>query len=175
MNLLKTFFDITLIQAKPQDVPFSYPLLLITAITSIISYIVAMEPVRNELMARLGEEISIAQIAVAEHLFFAATVFVILRLRQHTERFVQMLTAMFGVNTIMQLIMWPATEWLLLKQETPLPTLLMIALRIWLLIAYANIFKETLETRFGVGILFTIGSLSVAALLTFFVARNFAA
>lgn len=168
MNPLKTFFDITLLQAKPQDIPFSYPLLGITAVTSIISYILALEPVGSEVTKVLGKEISIAPLAVAEHIFFAATVWMILRLRQHTERFVQMATAMFGVSTIMQLVMWPVTGWLLQNQGTPdanLPAFLIFALRIWILIVYAYIFKETLETRFGVGVLFTILSWMVTSML----------
>ena len=168
MNRLKTFFDITLLQAKPQDVPFSYPLLAITAATSIISYILALEPVGSEVTKVLGKQVSITPLAVAEHFFFAATVWMILRLRRRAERFVQMLTAMFSVSTIMQLVMWPVTGWLLQNQGTPeanLPAFLIFALRVWILIVYANIFKETLETRFGVGVLFTIASWMVTSML----------
>ena len=168
MNALKTLFDITLLQAKPQDIPFSLPLLAITAVTSIISYILALEPVGSEVTRVLGKQVSITPLAIAEHIFFAATVWVILRFRQHAERFVQMLTAMFGVSTIMQLVMWPVTGWLLQKQGTAdanLPAFLIFALRIWILIVYANIFKETLETRFGVGVLFTIASWMVTSML----------
>lgn len=168
MKAIKTFFDVTLLQAKPQDVPFSYSLLSITAITSIISYILALEPVGSEVTKVLGKQLSITPLAVAEHIFFAATVWMILRLRRHTERFVQMLTAMFGVSTIMQLVMWPVTGWLLQNQGTPganLPAFLIFALRIWILIVYANIFKETLETRFGVGVLFTIASWIITSTL----------
>ena len=168
MNRLKTFFDITLLQAKPQDVPFSYSLLAITAATSIISDILALEPVGSEVTKVLGKQVSITPLAVAEHIFFAATVWMILRLRRRAERFVQMLTAMFAVSTIMQLVMWPVTGWLLQNQGTPeanLPAFLIFALRVWILIVYANIFKETLETRFGVGVLFTIASWMVTSML----------
>lgn len=168
MKAFKTLFNITLIQAKPQDIPFSYLLLGVTAATSIISYILALEPVGSEVTRVLGKQISITPLAVAEHLFFAATVWMILRLRRHTERFVQMITAMFGVSTIMQLVMWPVTGWLLQNQGTPeanLPAFLIFALRIWILIVYAHIFKETLETRFGVGVLYTIASWMVTSML----------
>ncbi|MDJ0958781.1 MAG: hypothetical protein QNI91_18080 [Arenicellales bacterium] len=168
MNAFKTLFDITLIQAKPQDVPFSYPLLAITAVTSIISYILALEPVGPEVTRVLGKQISVTPLAVAEHLFFAATVWVILRFRRHTERFVQTITSMFGVSTIIQLIMWPVTGWLLKNQGTPeanIPAFLIFGLRVWILIVYAHIFKETLETRFIVGALFTIASWMLTSML----------
>lgn len=168
MNALKTLFDITLLQAKPQDVPFSYLLLGITAVTSIISYILALEPVGPEVTRVLGKKISVTPLAIAEHVFFAATVWLILRIRRRTERFIQTITAMFGVSTIIQFIMWPVTGWLLKNQGTPeanLPAFLIFGLRVWILVVYAHIFKETLETKFGGGVLFTIASWMLTSML----------
>lgn len=168
MTAFKILFDITLLQAKPQDVPFSYPLLGITALASIISYILALEPVGSEVTRVLGKEISIAPLAAAEHFFFATTVWLILRLRGHAERFVQTITAMFGVSAIIQLVMWPVTGWLLQHQGTPdanFPAFLIFALRIWILLVYAQIFRHTLETRLGAGVLYTIASWVLTSVL----------
>ena len=168
MNSFRTFFDISLLQAKPQDLPFSHLLLGITLAASIVSYVLALGPVGSEVTRVLGKEISIIPLAIAENLFYAATVWLILRLRRRTERFIQTITAMFGVNTIMQLIMWPVTGWLLKNQGTAdasMPAFLIFALRIWILIVYAHIFRETLETRFGAGVLYTIASWMLTSML----------
>ena len=87
MNALKIFLDISLLKAKPQDVPFSYQLLALTAVTSIVAYILALEPATPELARILGKQNSIIAMSIAEHGFFAATVWVILRLRGHQARF----------------------------------------------------------------------------------------
>ena len=168
MNAFKILFDVSLLQAKPQDVPFSYPLLAITTVTSIVSYVLALEPVGSEVARVLGRGVSIAPLAVAEHLFFAATVWLFLRLRRRSDRFVQTITAMFGVSTIVQFVMWPIATWLLHDQGTPganLPAFLIFALRIWILIVYARIFKETLETRMGAGVLYTIACWMITSVL----------
>ncbi len=168
MKVIKVFFDISLLQAKPQDVPFSYPLLVMTVAASIASYILAI----GELAQLFGKDISVAPITVAEHLIFAGTVWAILRFHNHSERFVQTVTAMFGVNTMVQLVMWPITGWLMKSAadlsalgteqapppEAGMPLFLMLSLLIWILIVYGHIFKETLETRFGAGLLYTIAS-----------------
>jgi hypothetical protein len=104
MNALKILFDISLLRAKPQDLPFSYYLLAITTITSIVSYILALEPASPELARILGEQNSITVMSLAEHAFFAATVWVILKIRGVSGRFVQAMTAMFGVSTIIRLL-----------------------------------------------------------------------
>lgn len=174
MNVLKTFFDICLLQARPQDVPFSYSLLAITVVGSIVSYILAL----GELTRILGEGVSLTPITVAEHLLFAATVWLILKFRNRPERFVQTITAMFGVNTIIQLIMWPVTGWLLINAadfpkldveqgspEAGVPVFLMFTLGVWILVVYAHIFRDTLETKFFFGLLYTLASWMVTRLL----------
>lgn len=168
MNTLRILLDVSLLQAKPQDVPFSFQLLAVSTVASVVSYVLALDPVGAEVARVLGREISIVPLAVAEHLFFAATLWAILRIRRRTERFVQTTTAMFGVSAIMQLVMWPITGWLLRHQGTPdanLPAFLIFGLRIWILIVYANIFKETLDTGIRAGLLYTVACWMITSVL----------
>ena len=168
MNALKIIFDISLLRAKPQDIPFSYQLLAITAITSIVSYILALEPASPELARILGEQNSITVMSLAEHAFFAATVWVILRIRGVSGRFVQTMTAMFGVSTIIRLLVWVVMGLLatnLQPSGAELVGLLVFGLSLWIWIVYAHIFRETLEARFGTGMLFTIISQVVTSML----------
>ena len=168
MNVLQTFFYLGLLQAKPQDVPFSYQLLGITAITSVACYILALQPASPELNRILGEQDSITMIAIAEHGFFAAAVWAILKLRGHGARFVQAITAIFGVSTIIRFLMWVISSILGVDHEAKGITLAgmsVVGLSLWILVVYAHIFKETLETRFGVGVLFTIASQMLTSML----------
>jgi len=168
MNSLKIFIDIILLRARPQDVSFSYRLLAITAITSIVSYILVLEPASPELAQYLGKQNSIIMISVAEHAFFAATVWVILKLRGFTGRFVQAMTAMFGVSTIIRLLVWLVMGLLATNPETSgtgVAGFLIIGLSLWIWVVYAHIFRETLESRFGVGLLYTIVSQIITSML----------
>lgn len=163
MNAFKTLFDVCLLRAKPQDVPFSYPLLAAAAVASIITYVLALGPVGSEVGRVVGQEVSVAPLALAEHACFALTIWVLLKLRERSERFVQTLTAMFGVSTVVHLAMWPATANLATTQGTS--RIFVFGLSIWMLIVYAHIFKDTLETRFGAGMLYTLATRVVAEVL----------
>jgi len=168
MNFLKILFDISLLRAKPQDISFSYQLLVITTITSIVSYILALEPASPELARILGKQNSITVMSLAEHAFFAATVWVILKIRGVSGRFVQAMTAMFGVSTIIRILVWVVMGLLADNLESSgagLVGLLVFGLSLWIWIVYAHIFRETLDARFGTGMLFTIISQVITSIL----------
>jgi hypothetical protein len=160
VNPLKTIVDLALLQAKPQDLPYSWALLGLLASASTLSYVLALEVVGSQLTQVVGQEIPIVPLAIAEHAFFALTIWLILRLALKSERFCQTLSAMFAGNTLVQLAMWPVSQWMVNAQGTAAantPTLLLLGLRVWLLLIFAHIFKEALEVRMGLGVLFTIG------------------
>jgi len=168
MNALKIFLDIGLLKAKPQDVPFSYQLLALATVTSIVAYILALEPATPELARILGTQNSIVMMSLAEHGFFALTVWVILKLRGCPTRFTQALTAMFGVSTIIRIIVWLVVSLLAADKESSgagLAGMLVFGLSLWIWVVYAHIFKETLETRFGVGMMYTIASQVITSML----------
>lgn len=168
MNGLKTLLDLSLLQSKPQDIPHSPILLLVVTGVSIGAYTLAVAPAAAQLGSLLDREIRVVPLALAEHFFYAFTVWLVLRLRLKQERFVQTLTAMFAVNATIQFVIWPVTSWALSAQEsqaTGTPTFLLLALRVWLLVASAHIFKESLEVGLGGGILFTLGCWVFASFL----------
>lgn len=168
MNALKIFLDITLLKAKPQDIPFSYQLLILTAVTSIVAYILALEPATPELARILGTQNSIVVMSLAEHGFFALIVWVILKLRGVPARFVQAMTAMFGVSTIIRIIVWLVVRLLAADQESSgagLAGMLVFGLSLWIWVVYAHIFKDTLEIRFGAGMLYTVVSQVATSML----------
>jgi hypothetical protein len=168
MNVFRIFLNITLLKAKPQDVPFSWQLLAITAATSIVAYVFALKPATPELARILGTQSSIVTMSLAEHAFFAITVWVILKLRGYAERFVQAMTAMFAVSTVIRLIVWLVVALLASSKEPSgagLAGTLVFGISVWMWIVYAHIFRETLETRFGAGLLYTIVSQVVTSML----------
>ena len=168
MNTLKIFLDISLLKAKPQDVPFSYQLLALTAVTSIVAYILALEPATPELARILGRQNSIVAMSLAEHGFFALTVWVILKLRGYQTRFVQAMTAMFGVSTLIRMVVWLVVSLLAADKASSnagLAGMLVFGLSLWIWVVYAHVFRETLETRFGTGMLYTIASQVITSML----------
>ena len=168
MNTLKIFLDVCLLKAKPQDIPFSYQLLALTAVTSIVAYIFALEPATPELARILGSQNSIIMMSVAEHAFFALTVWVILKLRGHAARFTQAMTAMFGVSTLIRIIVWFVVSLLAADKESSgagLAGMLVFGLSLWIWVVYAHVFRETLETRFGAGMMYTIASQIITSML----------
>lgn len=168
MNALKIFLDISLLKAKPQDLPFSYQLLALTAVTSIVSYILALEPATPELARILGTQNSIVVMSLAEHAFFALIVWVILKLRRCSERFTQAMSAMFGVSTIIRLIVWLVVSLLAADKESSgagLAGMLVFGLSLWIWVVYAHIFRETLNTSFGMGLMYTIVSQVITSML----------
>ncbi len=168
MNAPKIFLDISLLKAKPQDIPYSYHLFAITAVTSIASYILALKPATPELARILGTQNSIVVMSIAEHAFFALTVWVILKIRGYSGRFVQAMTAMFGVSTIIRILVWLVVSLLAADKESSgsgLAGMLVFGLSLWIWVVYAHVFRETLETRFGNGLLYTIVSQVITSML----------
>ena len=168
MNVFKIIFDISLLRAKPQDIQFSYQLLAITAVTSVVSYFLALEPARPELERILGTQNSSIVMSLAENGFFAATVWVILKLRGAGGRFVQAMTAMFGVSTIIRLLVWLVMGLLATSQESAgagMAGLLVFGLSLWTWIVYAYIFMNTLDSGFWTGLLFDFISQVVTSML----------
>jgi len=106
--------------------------------------------------------------SLAENGYFAATVWVILKIRGVSGRFVQAMTAMFGVSTMIRLLAWGVMKLMAANQESSgaeLVGLLALGLTFWTWIAYAHVFRVTLESRFGVGLLFTFISLVISSML----------
>ena len=168
MNLFKIFLDVCLLRAKPQDVPYSFQLLAVTAVTAVVSYILALEPAMNQFAQVLGTQKSIIVMSIAENAFFALTVWVIIRLRGRQERFVQAITAMFGASTLIRLVVWLIVGLLdggVNSTGAGLAGILVLGLTLWLVIVYGHIFRNTLEITLVGGILYTIASLFVTAML----------
>jgi len=127
--LFKLFFDICLLRAKPQDVPSSSALMLLTLFVVIASGV----PAIMDRMGGLGPAIMIG-------LFDAALILAILKicltLMKLSSRLVQTATAMFGTGVIINLFTLPVMRLLNVSPKESaslfLGALLYFALLVWI-------------------------------------------
>jgi hypothetical protein len=85
----------------------------------------------------------------------------ILSLNKKPERTLQTLTAMYGTNTLIQLVVWPFRSWLLSLGEeahnhATLPLLAVVMLAIWAFVVMIHIYRNALDSTLGKAILVSI-------------------
>jgi len=143
-KILLRFIDICRLKAAPQDLPSSK---LLMSFTLLAYGMVA-------LMLTEGEKgLGIAtQVAVVDTLILAGLAYIVLWVRDFTERYVQVLTAMAGCIALLELLLWP----LLMMQQygagdggtffIVIATILLWAWLIWQVAIIATIFKHGLDT-----------------------------
>ncbi len=108
--------------------------------------------------------------STAQVIGFGFTIWLVLRIRQHTERFQQTITAIFGASALLQLAAWPVVGWLYRVKETPdasLPMMLLFTLSIWVLAIAVYVIKHALELGTGASILITLGCQLLTLMVVF--------
>jgi len=162
MNLIKIFIDLCVFQAKPQDLPLSHALVLITGATTIITYVIAHQA--------SGQGKGIVAFAIAQVVVFAFTIWVVLKIKKLPERFPQTISAIFGVSSLIQLVAWPVLSWLSKASGTPgaeLPVLMIMGLSVWVLAVSVYVMKHALEVSLGQSLLITLGCQMLTLFLLF--------
>lgn len=86
-------------QAKPQDVPASLPVLVASVLLMLISYVVAV-------LSQLSFGEAVLR-AVFEAGFVAVFIYVILTLREQKPRFMQTYASICGTSIVFNLCYWP--------------------------------------------------------------------
>lgn len=158
MNILKILFDLCLFQAKPQDIPFSQNILLLTALSLAVGIFLTLPP----------EEVGINAVltATVHVLAYGFAIWGALKLQNKSERYIQTMTALFGTATIFQFITWPVAQWLFQVRGTPeeqIPLLLVLILGIWTFIVAIVINKHAMEIKIGISIVITLACQMFAA------------
>lgn len=142
-KILLRFIDICRLRAAPQDLPASR---LLMGITLFAYGAMALFLTVGEM--GLGTAI---QVGVADALLLAGLAYIMLWVRDTTERYVQMVTAMAGSCALLELLLWPL---LTLQQYgidggggffVAFATILLWAWLIWEVAIIANIFKHALD------------------------------
>lgn len=152
MGFIKTLLDLCAFQAKPQDLPASQTLVIVTGLTTIITYILAHRA--------FGQPGDVIGFSVAQVVLFGFAVWAVLKLKRKPERFAQTITAIFGISTLMQLVAWPIVGWLSRVRGTPgaeLPALLIMGLSIWVLAISVYVMKHALEVGIAQSLMITLG------------------
>lgn len=155
MNLLlKLFIDLCRLRAKPQDVPASSALLLLSIVLALVSGMLSISGSVHGLM----QVIIISLMDVAITLILLS---IFLNLVNLSSRLLQTATAMFGTGAIINLVSFPV---MLLMNSSPdnpgyqlLGALFYFALLIWSLVVMGHILRHSFNLPLTGGILIAIG------------------
>ena len=160
-RLIRLWFDICLLRAAPQDLPYSRELLgLAIAGYTLVSFLLSL-PASSPLVA--------AQLALVDSallVVFAATT---LYLSGKFSRLNQTLTALSGTGMLLGLFALPVIQLLSPNQTTgelsPLAGLLWLVMFGWNLVVVAHIMRHSLSTGFlvatGIATLYTLLAMQV--------------
>lgn len=151
-SLILTFFRMSLFRVRPQDLPMSRDLLLLTAGAATACFIL-----RNLTMNSEGSGVVIA---LAQTAVLGIMLYVLLRLFSKSERWVQSATALYGCSTVIVALAMPflfsggveALE----SAAFNLTKVAILVISIWNLSVIAFILKETLEIRLLLAIVISV-------------------
>jgi len=152
--LLKIFIDICLLRAKPQDVPASSALLLLSIALVIISGLASMLNAAGGPVQ--GITVSLLDVALTFVLLSAG-----LNMMKISSRLTQAATAMFGSGVIVNLISLPVVWLMSSGPENPgfilLGGILYFVLLVWSLVIMGHIIRHSFNLQLSSGILISIG------------------
>ena len=165
MPILKIIFDICLLRGRPQDLPASRNLLGLIALAAVVtSYARVM---RVDGASFSGLILSIFQVAI-----FGAVVWVVLKVRDRPERWLQSMTALYAVNTLFGLMILPVLPQLVeaakhaieaFQQGTAAPIgwelLFASAADVWYLLIMAQVLRQAAEWSFGLSVFVSVFAL----------------
>ncbi len=152
-SLLKLFFDICMLRAKPQDVPASGALLLLTVIVVVASGVPAI-------MNSVGGVTFAIMTCLLDVALTLVLLTIALNMMRLSSRLVQTATAMFGTGVIINLISLPV-GWLLdggveNSEYQLLGAVLYLALLIWSLVIMGHVLRHSFNLKLSGGILIAV-------------------
>ena len=156
--LLNLFWEICLLRKGPQDTPASSELLKLTLVGYGSSGLLALLLDLPRISFTLALLLTLEDIAL-----LSALVYLGLHLTRYLPRFVQTLTALTGVGTLLQLIALPLGLWyqhaLAGNGAAELPAMLWLLLLGWSVGVTGHILRNAFSTTWTMGILYSIGYL----------------
>lgn len=156
-SLIKSFWEVCLLQKAPQDIPYSRELFLLLLLAGfLVNFLV-----NNLYFAHYLPETEIGSILLVvslQALFFLTSISLLMMVMGYRMRIIQTLTALLGTDLIITLLAMPA-----LLTISYLPALagyfglILFFLIIWSLVIMAHILRHALSVSFLLAGLFVIG------------------
>ncbi len=152
--LFKLFFDICLLRAKPQDVPASNTLMLLTLLVALVSGV-------PTIIGHIGGLAPALMIGLIDVVLILVLLRIFLTLTGLSGRLLQTATALFGTGVIMNLLSIPVQ--ILLDSSTEssvsqfIGALLYFALLVWSLVIMAHILRHSFKLQLSSGVLIAMG------------------
>lgn len=163
-QLLKIYIDLCLFQAKPQDLPFSRGLVVVTGVLAAVT--VALSDLSHD---AVGTRVAFAAVQVG---LFGLVMWAVMRLKGYAERWPQTISAMFGTAALLQLVLWPISRWLNRVHESPdqaaVPALLFYAVGIWVFAIMVSVLRHAVEISLGMSLVICLLAQGVVIALVFF-------
>ena len=151
-TLFISFFEICRFRLRPQDMPASRALLLVTA----LAYL-GVDAILAGIDLPAADAVLTASLETAGLAGYTA---VVLGARGHHARIEQTLIALLGSGLVLGLVAWPVVTWLHVARTTRVdvgaPALLWLPVFVWSLLVSAHVYRHALSVRFGVGFLVTV-------------------
>lgn len=151
ISFIQPFINLLLFRAGPQDIPASESVLKFVLISCFVTDVLGA-------LGTLGMTTSII-LSAGQIGLLGGFVYLLLKIHQKSERWLQTLTAIFGSLALINLISLPFIQNLQLLKEGQLiltPNLLLVgALQLWFFITMARILRDAIEIRMGRAVLLT--------------------
>ncbi len=150
--LLGAFFNMCLLRSKPQDLPYSLDLLsLILFFYITLNFLLASTSVKPLLAV---------QSALIETVLIIILMFLILKINKKTNRWLKTLMAITGTGMVLSVLAIPV--FILIFVIDPgdflrtLALLLYLCMLVWNVAIVGHIFRYTLDTSLGYGVIYSI-------------------
>jgi hypothetical protein len=158
-SLLRFYFELCLLRTRPQDLPTSQTLLIVTAVANVAVGTASVTPT-------LGNALSGFLASILDTLLMTGFIWLVLNSKNKSERFLQAATAALGISLILtgvslplQMLIPPAAEG---TASAGTASLLFLGLVVWVQIALGHVLRHALDTGLllGVGLAFAYSILS---------------
>jgi len=144
VQIVKYFANLVTFRAKPQDIPDSHQLLVLTALLALATSL---------LTATIGDTFGATlAISTLQVIIFATVIWLVLKYNGVPERWRQTITALFGALTLMQLIGWivsPGADHMTQPSATPTfraPTPIVIAVAVWYFAIMTHVLRHAIDS-----------------------------
>lgn len=180
MPILKIIFDICLLRGRPQDLPASWNLFWLCALGSVVTGYASAAYVEGPSLAGLLH-------VVLHEAIFGGAVWVLLKTRNHPERWLQSIVALYAVGALFSLVTLPVLPQLTefakhafetIQQGAAMPegaampvggvVLFVFTIAVWHLLVMAQVLHHAMELSFGLSALigiFTVVAVSIVEIV----------
>ncbi len=151
LSLIRFFAQLCLLRARPQDLPASQSLLGMVAIVNVIIGTILVAPA-------LGNPIAAFFASLMDTVILGAFVFLVLKFRNHPERFIQTAASAIGVSAVISALSLPL-QWMLPvgPEGAAVPaaesaSLMLLILIVWLQVALGHVLRHAIDVSLMLGI-----------------------